>query len=1811
MKRIFKYFSIIAALLTGALATSCVTADPLVESVDYVRCLTPLNLNVKIIDGDQVTFRWDAVKGADQYMLEVYSDEQMTAIVVEELLSTDELPVTIKLVADSEYWFRVKAIDSTEKLEASKWAVYEKSVQTYAVKPTVYPEITDRTSSTITIAWDAEAAAGEVDAIKWRVLGSEEVMTKTLTAEEIQAAEATLSELQAFTNYVVSVYFKSANRGDLSVWTRSETDGYTPITTAAALKQAAVDGGKYTLTMEGSPYVIQATDLSAGIEIIGEESVDGKQPVIEGEFHVLNTVAAGADFIFKSVELNGAKEAYGFPFQLKNGAAGKGQVFGKINFVGCKITGYSKGLIYEWGGTFKADELIWDGCTVVEVNKSNTQGGDGIDFRGATEISKVHVVNSTIYNGFRTFFRSDAGVFGEVKINNNTIMNLSKDDSSTNNNGLLGVKAKPESFEFKNNLILYMEGNAKLNGPATANLNTADLGAVFSKNYFYGITAENFFNDKTTQAEALAGGGKILDVDPCYKAKAGIFNISDTDIIGAQVGAPKWLMAYNKKPEDLTMTVIEGTHNFDFTNPLNFLGAIDEKMVRDQLFMGVVDNKLNVSDAGIMQFLVPTTVNRAKLPLDGYLAFLVDKPGSVYIKPVNINDVVGNHVVVGMGDAEGKSITIKGGAAANTDNEAAQKIVIADITEPSLVYVYASGPIGLEKLGWAYDTTPVNTALPSPAPEVAPAKLNQGEAVEAIVTWEAVENAGSYSVVFGGKTYPVMEGTEYTISADIIKFLDAGSYKVEVYANPAEGDIYNTQSAAGVGVVTVAAKASAGESTEFIVSSVDDFLNALASGKSDITLAYSTTPYELGSVTVTSPLRLKGQISDGKYTPISASFLLSGNVKSVILKNLDIKGADAAVFVDDKAATPDENGYMVVADTVAIYNSYIHDGAARLYDNSGKATSCVENVILDGVVVKNLSAGNDMIDFRAGHYHKVVIANCTFDNSARTFIRTDAGSEINYLTVRNNTFYKVAINSENKDNNGLFHVRGTAGSGMIDYRIVNNLFYSILIDQDPSNAAGYPKFISKNSAALKPNVIANNYFYNIEEREEKAAYSWWTVNCSREEGLAGGGAVLPADPCKNAANGDFTLVNAVAMNSNIGAPCWNPMRGSNPTSEITVETVEDLLTAISAAKSTITLKAGTYDLTALTDVAEVSSGKLTVVSPLNLVGEAGALIKGSFVLSGEAVTNFTLNSLEIEGIGDYLVTVAKAATVGSVSIKNTKVTATGGLVYGEKNGGAYLNTLELSGCIFDQIGTKDFIDFRDGTTLNAVRVVNNTFSNGFRTFARIDATCVCSSINVRNNTFYNMCSVDNKDNNGIFHVRATTLAPSAYTVTKNLFASMKKVGGAPTDANGNGYPKLVSKNAASIIPTFSANYYYDVEREGDYSWWTTGRITEEEATAGYGVVLSETPFANAAEGDFTLASALLMSEKIGDQRWNPNQNARPDDWFLVNNLDELMLAMGAGKTNIELAYGTYDFVKAPEDYGISSGKLTLTTTLNLKGKMKEGKKPVLIGAFKLEGENMALNLTNINLDGNSAIDNMIEVSSASAVVSSLSLTSCDVTKYNNRMLYMSVEGRVSNLSLLGVRADSLGTSGDFIDFRKGTVNVMKVKNSTFANGIRTFARIDAAVVCGALTVENNTFYNLCSADSKDNNGILHVRANSLDASKYIVKNNVFASMHKLAGAPTDTNNNGFPKLLSTNSASKIPTFIGNIYYDVDTDDPATSWFTPGKRAELETPMTEADIKTAATANGGAVLEETPFSVDPSTGKFNLKVAYDGIGDSRW
>ena len=359
--------------------------------------------------------------------------------------------------------------------------------------------------------------------------------------------------------------------------------------------------------------------------------------------------------------------------------------------------------------------------------------------------------------------------------------------------------------------------------------------------------------------------------------------------------------------------------------------------------------------------------------------------------------------------------------------------------------------------------------------------------------------------------------------------------------------------------------------------------------------------------------------------------------------------------------------------------------------------------------------------------------------------------------------------------------------------------------------------------------------------------------------MADGGAIVPADPCVDAENGDFTLTNGVMMNAGVGDPRWNPAGGSTPSSEITVSDADALLTAISAGKKSITLEDGAYDL---------SAAAVVLNSPLTLQGGKGAVVKGKFELAPGA-SAFTVKGITLDGAGelDNAFYVQDGASVISATLSDVAISGYKNRLFYQDKETSTVGSLVISNAVVTDMGTSgDFIDFRKGG-LTALKVEKSTFANGIRTFARIDAAVVCNSIVVENNTFYNLCSVDSKDNNGIFHIRSTSVTEAgAITVRNNLFAGMHRAVEEPSNAQG--FPKLVSKATASMAAwtNYRHNYFSDVDDSNEaYSWWAY--CEKDVATDEHGVVLTCDVFKDAAAGDFTVVHDLVASEKVGDPRW--------------------------------------------------------------------------------------------------------------------------------------------------------------------------------------------------------------------------------------------------------------------------------------------------------------------------------------------------------
>ena len=499
----------------------------------------------------------------------------------------------------------------------------------------------------------------------------------------------------------------------------------------------------------------------------------------------------------------------------------KDKNIGNITYKNCVIANYTKGLMYEWGNNMVLGNVTYDSCDIHDINTDGTVGGDVFDIRQATTLESLSFVNNTIWQGMRTFVRFDAGSIGSLVFENNTLQNLNFVDN-TNNAGVFGLQITPGSFSFKNNLILNMTGKAVLAGANAKYVPAGDMGVAAANNWFYNLPKDDagavtYFTDNFTQGQAA---GTILENDPCYNAPGGFFNLlADSEIADKKVGASKWWTPFVEEPEDLTLNLLSGNKTWNLANAKFFSGTIKKEMVRDDLYINAGESNAIVVDGGKLNFQTAGVTNRQGVPTLSYIAFKVDKPGSVLVKAADPENL-GNHFIVGVGPVDGGSIALKGGVSAMADMTTPTKILITTITEESLVYIFPSGPVSLEKLAWSTDVTPVNTALPTPEPTADPASITAGEAADITISWEPVENAGSYSVVFNGKSNTVSEGTEYVIGGTTTGMLDAGSYKVEVYANPTATDIYNTESAAGVAAFAVLPKGGGGEGSPSLPASM-------------------------------------------------------------------------------------------------------------------------------------------------------------------------------------------------------------------------------------------------------------------------------------------------------------------------------------------------------------------------------------------------------------------------------------------------------------------------------------------------------------------------------------------------------------------------------------------------------------------------------------------------------------------------------------------------------------------------------------------------------------------------------------------------------------------------------------------------------------------------------------------------------------------------------------------------------------------------------------------------------------------------------
>ena len=784
-------------MIFGAAITGC--TEEMVDINDEItlgRCMTPTELVATIKNGEFIEFSWTKSKGATEFLLELYSDEAMENKVAEKTILPDELPYLWDLDADMVYYARVKAVDGNRLIKDSNWAVYDRQLETYAIKSSLNPELVDRTVNSITIKWTKDP---EVDHIRVTpAVNAEDEYTRfDVSSAAVSAGQVEVTGLNPSVYYTLAVHFKSADRGKLSAWTRPEAGNAVRVENTEQLLSAITSGeGRILLGYSETPYNVQNQVISSeSFVLLGESLNDGNKPVVNGMFTFQPSVK---DVLFESVAFDGLSDSNcGSPFFVA------GQL-DMTSFVvrNCNITNYVKGVFRSESFQVDIANWIWDGVYVSDVEGNS---GDTFDLRKYPhKIGQFIVKNSTFTNGMRSFFRINkpdtgaAGTIDKFSVTNCTFNNLAVFDNS-NNHGIFYIQAVVAEFELARNLFLNMNAHKTYTTFLCRGKSDAARPTVISDNFFYG-NSDVFYAlgkdaSKVTEDELkaaaeegkatlTAGGGSVLKDDPCVDSARDKYNVISKEVISANAGDPRWFETYVEVPEDLTQTPTATGKIWNLTDGQTFKKLADKDMVRDGIRFYVKNTPINFVKTGF-EFSGAATVGEDGIPTDGAIGIKVNEPGSIVISVAESS--AHSNLTVSL---DGKI------AAAVPAGAEYQKVTFANVSGEQMIYIYGCHPSTMTFLQWTSDVQVLDKVLATPVVTMNKKTVNERAEDSITLTWDAVDYAGSYNVTVDGKVKNVTE-TTYTFSTANFAVEEAGGdFAIQVTAVPASTDYTRVESAA-------------------------------------------------------------------------------------------------------------------------------------------------------------------------------------------------------------------------------------------------------------------------------------------------------------------------------------------------------------------------------------------------------------------------------------------------------------------------------------------------------------------------------------------------------------------------------------------------------------------------------------------------------------------------------------------------------------------------------------------------------------------------------------------------------------------------------------------------------------------------------------------------------------------------------------------------------------------------------------------------------------------------------------------------------
>lgn len=524
INNISKYLLGLATIIT---VSSCSDQMDEITSLILDRNYAPVELTAKVVNKTNVKLTW-VKSNADSYTIEVFQDDSLTfagtPVKTITNIQASDIPYTVNsLQGETNYSFRVKAVTKDDASRDSKWSTAYVETEAENILSAVNEE-TDITATTVTLNWPAGQTATSIVATNNDSFASN-VITHTITADEIAAGKATISGLTPETNYTLKLYNNTKTRGTVKVKTAIDLGGATLVKAGSDLKTCidnANDGDVLAL-MPGT-YPINTIDgnmpLNKSIAIKSVRSYD--KAIIQGGFQLSN----GAALSLTQLVLDGNNNTT-IKYVADYKTAGK---FGDLSIEGCDVKGYTGGVYYV---NIAAD------ITNLKINNSIihniSTASDFMDCRlGA--IHNLTFTNNTVYAiSCRDFFRYDnkassfPGVTPYINVDHNTL-----DGLGSVNKGVFYVRFTGTSIAFTNNIVSNSTGLFCKFAPTSI--------PNFSGNNYY--NSPNFVEatDDKTNVGITVYDNTGTSYNPSYADYANHdFTVKSEDLKSSKTGDPRWI----------------------------------------------------------------------------------------------------------------------------------------------------------------------------------------------------------------------------------------------------------------------------------------------------------------------------------------------------------------------------------------------------------------------------------------------------------------------------------------------------------------------------------------------------------------------------------------------------------------------------------------------------------------------------------------------------------------------------------------------------------------------------------------------------------------------------------------------------------------------------------------------------------------------------------------------------------------------------------------------------------------------------------------------------------------------------------------------------------------------------------------------------------------------------------------------------------------------------------------------------------------------------------------------------------------------